>query len=535
VAAVGYLELSDVRYDLPGGWTLFQDVSFRVPEGERAALVGANGIGKSTLLRLVAGLERPAAGAVRADGRVGLMRQFIGGSGETTTVREFLLAYAEPRIGEAAARVTKAERWMRDHPGEEAQLRYADALAGWGESGGYEAEVLFDRCTSEAFGQGYPECAERRIETLSGGERKRLALEVIFRSPFDTILLDEPDNTLDIEGKTWLEEKIRDSSKTILFVSHDRTVLARTATRVVTLEGKGAWVHPGGYATYAEARDGRLDRIDEDRRRFAEEQARLTQMVKEMKRKAAYNSGWASRARAAEARLKRFETTNAPPTKPETQDVRMRIAGGRTGKVALRVSELAIADIVRPFDAEVWFGERLGVIGPNGSGKTHFLRLLAGDDVAHEGSWKLGARVRPGLFRQLHERPDLAERPIADELMERGLDRSAAMSRLKRYELERSAATPFRLLSGGQQARFQILLMEIESPTMLLLDEPTDNLDVASADALEDAIRRYEGTVIAVTHDRWFMAMMDRLLYFDEDGEVRELLESPYGELGSSA
>ena len=109
------------------------------------------------------------------------------------------------------------------------------------------------------------------------------------------------------------------------------------------------------------------------------------------------------------------------------------------------------------------------------------------------------------------------------------------MSRLKRYELERAAATPFGLLSGGQQARFQILLMEIESPTMLLLDEPTDNLDVASADALEDAIRRYEGTVIAVTHDRWFMAMMDRLLFFDDDGEVRELLESPYGELGSFA
>jgi ATPase subunit of ABC transporter with duplicated ATPase domains len=532
---VGYIELSDVRYDLPGGWTLFNDVSFRVPDGDRAALVGANGIGKSTLLRLVAGLERPAAGTLRADGRVGLMRQFIGGSGGATTVRELLLAYAEPRIAEAAVRVTKAERWMLDHPGEDAQLRYADALTNWGESGGYEAEVLFDRCTSEAFGQGYPECAERRIETLSGGERKRLALEVIFRSSFDTILLDEPDNTLDIEGKTWLEEKIRDSAKTILFVSHDRTVLARTATRIVTLEGRGAWVHPAGYATYAESRDARLDRIDEDRRRYSEEHRRLTEFMKEMKRKAAYNDGFASRARAAESRLKRFEVTNAPPDRPETQDVRMRIAGGRTGKVALRIEGLSLTGIVRPFDAEVWFGERVGVIGPNGSGKTHLLRLLAGDDVPHQGSWKLGARVEPGLFHQLHDRPDLADAAIADVLMRRGLDRSAAMSRLKRYELERAAPVPFGLLSGGQQARFQILLIEIDSPTMLLLDEPTDNLDVASADALEDAIRRYEGTVIAVTHDRWFMEMMDRLLFFDEDGEVRELLESPYGELGSLA
>jgi len=525
---VGYIELAEVSFALPGGWLLFEGVSFRVPEGEHAALVGANGIGKSTLLRLIVGDERPASGSVQVDGRVGLMRQFIGSNERPTTVRDFLLAYAERPIAEAAARVSKAERWMHDHPGEDAQLAYAEALAHWGDIGGYEAEVLFDTCTHVAFGQGYPECAERRIETLSGGERKRLALEVIFRSAFDTILLDEPDNTLDIGGKTWLEDKIRDADKTVLFVSHDRTVLDRTATRVVTLEGKAAWVHPEGYATYAEARDARVDRIDEERRRYAEEHKRLTEYMKEMKRKAAYNDGMASRAKAAETRLKRFEVEKAPPTKPESQDVRMRIAGGRTGKIAFRGEGLAIAGIVRAFDTEIWFGERVGVIGPNGSGKSHFLRLLSGEELAHEGAWKLGARVEPALFSQLHERPDLADIEIVEVLRKRGLTMSEAMGRLTRYELDRAARNPFGLLSGGQQARFQILLMEIESPTMLLLDEPTDNLDVASADALEHAIRRYEGTVIAVTHDRWFMRMMDRFLFFELDGSVRELLESPY-------
>ena len=121
---------------------------------------------------------------IRVDGRVGLMRQFLGSERKPTTIREFLLAYAEPAVAAAARALDKAERWMRDHPGEDGQMRYAEALARWGEAGGYEAEVLFDTCTHAAFGQGYPECATRRIETLSGGERKRLAIEVILRSPF---------------------------------------------------------------------------------------------------------------------------------------------------------------------------------------------------------------------------------------------------------------------------------------------------------------------------------------------------------------
>ncbi len=186
-----------------------------------------------------------------------------------------------------------------------------------------------------------------------------------------------------------------------------------------------------------------------------------------------------------------------------------------------------------PFDAEVWFGERLGVIGPNGSGKSHFLRLLAGEDIAHAGEWKLGARVEPALFSQLHERPDVADLPIVEVLRKRGMTLTESMSALRRYEIDQVGRNPFELLSGGQQARFQLLLMEVDSPTMLLLDEPTDNLDVASADALQEAVRRYEGTVVAVTHDRWFMRMMDRLLFFEQDGSVRELLESPYEDVAT--
>jgi ATPase subunit of ABC transporter with duplicated ATPase domains len=523
------IELADVSVALPGGWTLFEGVSFRVPDGEHAALIGANGIGKSTLLRMIAGEDRPTAGSIHVDGRVGLMRQFIGSDARPTTVREFLLAYSERDVRTAAERLRATEaRLASGDTDERAQLAYADALAAWDQSGGYRAEVVWDKAAHAAFGGGYPESADRPIGTLSGGERKRLALEAIFAGAFDVVVLDEPDNTLDIEGKSWLEEQIRAEPRTVLFVSHDRTVLDRAATRIVTLEGKAAWTHPGSFSTYADARDARVERLDERHRRFEEERQRLTDMVKEMKRKAAYNDGWASKARSAEHRLERFQEQEKPPEKAAVQNVRMAIDGGRTGKVAFRARGLGIAGIVQAFDAEFRFGERWGVIGPNGTGKTHFLRLLAGGAVAHEGEWKLGARVEPALFAQLHERPDVGDQPILDVVLKKGFERSRAFSTLRRYELDHVSGNPFELLSGGQQARFQILLMEIDSPTMLLLDEPTDNLDVASADALEGALVRYEGTVVAVTHDRWFMRLMDRFLFFDDDGEVRELLESPY-------
>ena len=204
----------------------------------------------------------------------------------------------------------------------------------------------------------------------------------------------------------------------------------------------------------------------------------------------------------------------------------MRLRGGRTGKRAIVVTDLELTGLMKPFDAEIWFGDRVAVLGSNGSGKSHFLRLLArgGSDpdvehrpvesldvapVAHTGSAKLGARVRPGWFAQTHHHPELMGRTLL-EILHRGdehrdgMGQEQAARRLDRYELAHAAEQRFEQLSGGQQARMQILLLELSGATLLLLDEPTDNLDISSAEALEHGLSLFEGTVVAVTHDRWF-------------------------------
>jgi len=330
----------------------------------------------------------------------------------------------------------------------------------------------------------------------------------------------------------WLEEQLAATPKTVLLVSHDRELLAACAQRIITVEDRHVWVHGGGFATYAQARRERNERLDELRRRWDEEHEKLRQLMLMYKQKAAYNSDMASRYQAAVTRLRRFEEEGPPELAPKEQNVRMRLRGARTGKRAVICEQLELTGLMRPFDLEVWYGERVAVLGSNGSGKSHFLRLLSDDEsVAHKGVARLGARVVPGMFAQTHARPDLAGRTPLEVLMtEHALLINEAMSALSRYELTTCARQPFATLSGGQQARLQILLLELAGSTLLLLDEPTDNLDLASAEALQAGLELYQGTVVAVTHDRWFARSFDRFMVFGGDGAVYESPEPVWDE-----
>jgi len=527
---VGYLDLARIGYVLPDGRPLLEDVSFRVGEGVKTALVGANGTGKTTLLRIVAGDLKPTAGTLASDGGLGVMRQFIGSVSDGTTVRELLLSLATPAVRHAGEVLAKAEAAMHERDDEPAHLRYAHALTAWGDAGGYDAEVLWDTATVATLDQPLDVAGPRPVGQLSGGEQKRLALEALLRGEDAVLLLDEPDNYLDVPGKRWLEEQLVNTPKTVLFVSHDRELLARTAQRIVTVEAHTTWVHGGGFASYHEARKDRIERLDELHRRWNEEHKRLKDLVRTLQQQAKISDGMAARYHAMQTRLRKFEEAGPPAERPKEQDVKMRLGGGRTGLRALTCKGLELTGLTDPFDLDVFYGERVAVLGANGSGKSHFLRLLAGGDVAHNGQWKLGARVEPGLFVQTHEHPELKERTLVDILWHgdgdrTGMDRGRAIGRLRRYELHQQADQTFGSLSGGQQARVQILLLELSGATMLLLDEPTDNLDLASAEALEEGLEAFDGTVLAVTHDRWFARGFDRYLHFGADCTVRESTE----------
>ncbi|MEU2547510.1 ATP-binding cassette domain-containing protein [Streptomyces roseolus] len=533
---MGHVEAAHLEYYLPDGRVLLGDASFRVGEGAVVALVGANGAGKTTLLRMIAGDLQPHGGSVTVSGGLGVMPQFIGSVRDESTVRDLLVSVAHPRIREAAKAVDEAEHLIMTVDDEAAQMKYAQALADWAEVQGYEAETLWDICTTAALGVPYDKAQFRQVRTLSGGEQKRLVLESLLRGTDEVLLLDEPDNYLDVPGKRWLEERLRETRKTVLFISHDRELLSRAAQKIIAVEpgaaGSDVWVHGGGFDTFHEARRERFARFEELKRRWEEKHAQLKKLVVNLRQAAAVSHEMASRYAAAQTRLRKFEEAGPPPEPPREQDIRMRLRGGRTGVRAVTCENLELTGLMKPFSLEIFYGERVAVLGSNGSGKSHFLRLLAGDgSVAHTGLWKLGARVVPGHFAQTHAHPELAGRPLVDILWtEHAKDRGAAMSMLRRYELERQGDQSFDKLSGGQQARFQILLLELAGTTALLLDEPTDNLDLESAEALQDGLESYEGTVLAVTHDRWFAKSFDRYLVFGSDGVVRETSEPVWDE-----
>ncbi|MEN9856857.1 MAG: hypothetical protein RLZZ222_4 [Actinomycetota bacterium] len=530
---MGHIDIASVEYSLSDGRVLLNDVSFRVGDGAKVALIGPNGSGKTTLIRMICGDISPDEGTVAITGGLGVMRQFIGSVRDETTVRELLISVAPMRIRQAAAKVIETEKQMNEVADEKSQMAYAQAIIDWGDCGGYDFEVIWDKCCTEMLEKPFEEVADRKVNTLSGGEQKKLVLRALLEGPEEVLLLDEPDNYLDVPSKRWLEQVVAETKKSILFVSHDRELLQNTATRIVALEqgvnGNTAWVHGGKFDTWHEARRARNARFAELLLRWEQEHQRLKDLVRTLQVQAAISPDMANKYHAMQTRLRKFEEAGAPEAPPVEQDVKVGLRGGRTGLRALTFEQVAIKNgsgefLTQPFDFEVFFGDRIAILGKNGTGKSHFFRMISGDaSLEYTGNFKIGARVEIGYFAQTHSHPEFEGKSLLEILWETySLQLGPAKSVLRKYEIDKQAEQKFTSLSGGQQARFQILLLELSGSTLLLLDEPTDNLDLASAESLEHALDQYEGTVLTVTHDRWFTRGFNRFLVFGADGRVYE-------------
>ena len=513
--------VSELEYAPPASDSLFFDVSFGVGPGDHAALVGANGVGKSTILRILTGELDADAGDFAIAGSFLSMTQDVGMARPTDTLRQMLIEVAPSELRTAGRKMVAAEAAMLS--GEDDGMAFATALTDWGDLGGYELEAQWAAAARRSVKTPIEDFGTRLVSELSGGERKRLVLDLLLTSGADVLLLDEPDNYLDIPNRVWLEEQIKNSRSTILMVSHDRALLERVATKIVVIEGSGCWVHGGSYQTFPEARARRQELLGDALQRWNDEERRLFHHMKIMKQRAAQNFKNATKANAAETRWEKFVAAGPPPPPVPDQFISVKLRGADSARRVVQLDQVSVGDLFFPFSDEVYFGERVGLIGPNGSGKSHLLGALAGTIVPDEGTIGFGPRTSIGTFTQINDRPDFLGRPCFDIVRDRTHEDERAMKSLGRYGLAPHARQEFDTLSGGQKARLEVLCLELEGHNVLLLDEPTDNLDIDSSEALEKALDSFLGTVIAVSHDRTFLAGFDRFVMIGDDGEVYSL------------
>ena len=515
------ISVSELAYSPPGAEQLFFDVSFGVAPGEHAAIVGPNGVGKSTILKILTGQYEADDGEFSIGGTFLQMTQDVGMSKPDDALRDMLIEVAPTALREAGKKLFAAEKAMMT--GEDDGMAYAEALGDWGDLGGYELETQWAAAAQRSVKTPVTDFATRLVGQLSGGERKRLVLDLLLNSGADVLFLDEPDNYLDIPTRGWLEEQIRACKSTILMVSHDRTLLERVATKIIAVEGSGAWVHGGSYATWPEARQKRQELLGDDLKRWNDEERRLFHHMKIMKQRAAQNFKNATKANGAETRWEKFVKAGPPPPPAPDQQIYVRFTGADSARRVIKFEQVAVDDLFQPFSDEIHFGERVGLIGPNGTGKTHLLNALNGKTNGLIGNITFGPRTSVGMFNQVNDRPEFQGRQCVDIVRDKLIDEQKSMGALARYGLRNNAKQEFQTLSGGQKARLEILGLELAGHNVLLLDEPTDNLDIESSEALEMALEGFEGTVLAVSHDRTFLTRFSRFIMITDDGEVFEL------------
>ncbi len=516
---------------------VFRDLSWEIADDGVAGLVGPNGAGKSTLLRLIAGeLASEGGFMVRREGlTIGYLPQEVRLTPGATVWEEALtasaaLAQVHVALAEVEARLAHPEVY-----GDEARLaralqRQERLVAEFERLGGpsYEGRV---RATLVSLGFSEADLA-LSVDVLSGGQRKLVGLAKLLVDSPDLLLLDEPDNHLDLDGKAFLERFIRSYKGGVVIVSHDRYLLDLVVDEIVELEDGRLTRYPGNYSEYAFERQTRLMRQQQLYHIQQREIARLEESVERLMTwgRLYDNPKFIRRGQAIQKRIDRIDRIDRPTI--ERRRMGLALGGWRGSNKVLELRRVVksfpapaggTTEVIAGANMLLWHGERVGLVGPNGAGKSVLLRLILGQDPPTDGDILLGPSVRVGYYAQQHETLDPNLTLIEMLARDANLPEMPAIRHLLRflfsYEQCRARVST---LSGGERSRLQLALLMLSGANLLLLDEPTNNLDIASAEVLEAALDEFEGTALVISHDRYLLDRATDRIVALEDGRLRE-------------
>jgi ATP-binding cassette subfamily F protein 3 len=513
-------------------YDIFWDVSCSVAWGDRIALVGRNGTGKTTLLNILAGLDEPTSGKVhRARGlRIGYLPQGAELEGNGSLWQAMMAAF-EP-LREMEARLRGLELEMANPARAGAALEaYAPLRDEFESLGGY---IYQDRAKHVLMGLGFPpEEHGMPLAHLSGGQRTRALLARLLLESPDLLLLDEPTNHLDLQAIEWLEGYLNTWEGSVVLVAHDRYFMDRVVRKVWELAFSRLETYTGNYSHYVQ------QRVERHERRLKEYRAQQAFIAKEEDYIRRYMAG--QRTRQAQGRLKRlerFKRDEALDRPREEHTLKLRLQTPlRSGDKVIWSQDLVVgydprAPLFRCPDLDLRRGECVGLLGPNGSGKTTFLKTILGEVEPLAGYARLGASLKIGYFAQVHADLDPAKSVLDTALEVKNLPLGEARSFLGRFLF--SGDEVFKLvgeLSGGERSRVALARLVLERANLLLLDEPTNHLDIASQEVLEDVLDDFEGTILLVTHDRYLVdRLATQLWVIDTREQALDLFEGTWAE-----
>ena len=510
-----------------GADQIFSGVGFQVSDREHVALVGNNGAGKSTILRIIAGIEHPNAGEIaRANGlRVTYLPQEAKFDSDRTVREEAQLGFADAL--KAAEHMRDIEHRLAEATGDELDdllVEYERLSHHFEVAGGYDIEHRTEEILS---GLGFDDDdLDNAVNKLSGGQKTRVALAKALLADPDLLLLDEPTNHLDLEMLEWLESFMRTWGGACLVVSHDRYFLDRVTTRTLDLAFGGMEDYPAPYGRFLTLREERMAR----RQKEFDEQRAYIERTEEFIRK--YKAGQRAReAKGRQTRLDRLERVVAPQT---AQELKIRIQSTiRSGRNVLTTTKLKAGYtdaagskvLVTTPELLVERGDRVGLVGPNGSGKTTLLRTLVDESPALGGRYDYGMNVKVGYYAQAHEQLPAGGTPLKVILDAQPIGEEAARTYLGRFLFsDDDVHKPVTGLSGGERSRLALAVLLLQNANLLILDEPTNHLDISARESLEELLADFDGTILFVSHDRYFIDRIATRIWAVEDETITQHL-----------